>query len=131
MSLDLCLRLNLAVYESERRDSKIKILCIPVRLSERELLAESCLVDLDDVDAVGFKIQYLIPYRKSDLEDKKKILNNLDFDPCGNYNKYKYQRNAFIYILSASLSFIDFFVETVVEKLISFQKFESKSNEIN
>ena len=56
MSVDLSLGLDLAVDESECRDRKIKILAVPVGLSQRELLAESGLVDLDDVDTVRLKI---------------------------------------------------------------------------
>ena len=69
MCMDLSFRLDLAVNESECRNSKIKIFAVPVRLSQRELLTESCLIDLDDVDAVCFKIKNLISYSQSNLED--------------------------------------------------------------
>lgn len=74
---------------------------------------------------------YSYCYCQSDLNGKTINYNNIIFDPCKNYNKYKYQRRAFIYILSAVLTIIDFFVDPIVEKIIHFQKFESKSNEDN
>ncbi len=52
MSVDLGFRLNLAVYEPERRDREIKIFAVPIGLAQRELLSSSSLVDLDYVDSV-------------------------------------------------------------------------------
>ena len=54
MRMDLGLRLYLAVNEPESRDRKVKVLTVPVGLTERELLTEGSLVDLDDVDAVSW-----------------------------------------------------------------------------
>ena len=68
MSMDLGFRLYFAVNESECRDGKIKILAVPVRLSQGELLTECSLVDLDDVYSVSFEIQYFISYCKRDLK---------------------------------------------------------------
>ena len=74
---------------------------------------------------------YTFCYCDSKLNGKKIIYNNINIDPCENYNKYKYQRKTFIFLLSIFLCIIDFFIDDIVGKILSIQKFESKSNEMN
>jgi hypothetical protein len=57
--------------------------------------------------------------------------NEISFDPCIDYKKYKYLKNAFIYFLSIILFILDFFVDYIVDKIISIQKLESKSAQDN
>ena len=66
-------------------------------------------------------------YCESNLNGNNIAYNNTIFDPCQKYNKYKYNRKIFIYILSAFLSILDIFVDPIVNFLISLQRFESKS----
>ena len=70
-------------------------------------------------------------YCDSDLNGKEILYNNIKFDPCGYYNKYKYYKKDFIYLISIILFVLNIFVEKIVHKLIKFQRLESKSNQIN
>ena len=74
---------------------------------------------------------YTFCYCDSKLNGKKIMYNNININPCEKYNKYKFQRKAFIYLLSIFLTIIDFFIDDIVEKILSIQKYESKSNEMN
>jgi len=74
---------------------------------------------------------YTYCYCQSDLNSKKISYNNMEFDPCKTYNKYKFQRTCFIYVLSIVLCVINLFIDIIVDKIISIQKFESKSNQKN
>ena len=70
-------------------------------------------------------------YCASDLNGEKINYNNDNFDPCNTYNKYKFNRTFFLYFLSAIETIIGFFIDKIVEKIISIQKFESKSKNEN
>lgn len=70
-------------------------------------------------------------YCDSDLNGEEIFFNNIKFDPCGHYNKYKYIKKDFIYLISIILFVLGLVVENVVNKLIKFQRLESKSNQIN
>lgn len=74
---------------------------------------------------------YTYCYCKSDLNLEKISYNNMEFNPCHTYNKYKFQRTCFIYLLSIVLCVINLFIDIIVDKIISIQKFESKSNQKN
>ena len=74
---------------------------------------------------------YTYCYCKSNSNFKKISYNNMEFDPCITYNKYKFQRTCFIYLLSVVLCVINLFINIIVDKIISIQKFESKSNQKN
>ena len=70
-------------------------------------------------------------YCASELNGNKINYNNINFDPCEKYNKYKYNRKLLIYCLPALESLIGFFIPMMVDKIISIQKFESKSKNNN
>ncbi|OQA26433.1 MAG: hypothetical protein BWY61_00670 [Firmicutes bacterium ADurb.Bin354] len=70
MSMDLSFSFHATVNETECRYGEIKILTVPVRSSERKLLSESSLIDLNDLNSVSFKIQHFISYRKRDLSHR-------------------------------------------------------------
>ena len=72
---------------------------------------------------------YTYCYCDSKLNGKKKIYNNININPCEKCDKY--QRKAFIYLLTFFLTIIDFFIDDIVGIILSIQKYESKSNEIN
>ena len=74
---------------------------------------------------------YTYCYCKSNSNFEKISYNNMEFDPCITYNKYKFQRTCFIYLLSVVLCVINLFINIIVDKIISIQKFESKSNQKN
>ena len=74
---------------------------------------------------------YTYCFCKNNINREKIAYNNIFFDPCIDYNKYKFQRKAFIYLLSIILSIINLFVDVIVNKIIFIQKFESKSNQRN
>ena len=74
---------------------------------------------------------YTYCYCQSDLNGNKIFNNNLNFDPCENYNKYKYYKKAIIISFSIFISVINLYVDKIVEKIISIQKFESKSYQNN
>ena len=63
MRVDLCFRLDTAMYEAECRDRPVEIFTVPVGLPKRELFAKCGFVDLDDADAVLFKIEDLVTDR--------------------------------------------------------------------
>ena len=74
---------------------------------------------------------YTYCFCKNNIKREKISYNDIIFDPCIDYNKYKFQRKAYIYLLSIILSIINLFVDIIVNKIISIQKFESKSNQKN
>ena len=74
---------------------------------------------------------YTYCYCQSDLNGNEILYNNIRFDPCENYNKYKYIKNVFIYIITIILFILSLGVEFIVNKIIKIQRLESKSNQIN
>jgi len=64
---------------------------------------------------------YTFCYCDSKLNGKKIMYNIINID----------QRKAFIYLLSFFLTIIDFFIDDIVGIILSIQKYESKSNEMN
>ena len=74
---------------------------------------------------------YTYCYCQSDLNGDEILYNNISFDPCKNYNKYKYIKNDFIYIITIILFILSLGVDFIVNKIIKFQRLESKSNQIN
>ena len=40
--------------------------------------------------------------------------NNINFDPCETYNKYKYKKNLFLYLLSIILAIADKLIDFLV-----------------
>ena len=98
-----------------------------------------------DCSNVDYKNNYILyqEYVNKEQTNKEKIFtycycasklngeiikyNDENFDPCSSYNKYKFNRNFFLYFLSVTETILGFFVDKIVEKIISIQKFESKS----
>ena len=74
---------------------------------------------------------YTYCYCKSDFNGNKLFYNNLEFDPCQDYNENNYKRKLNVQVLSAIISIIDVFVDPIVDKIISIQIFESKSYKNN
>ena len=86
---------------------------------------------INDKQSTKEKI-YSYCYCNSDLNGKNIFFKDLNFNPCKDYNKYKFLRNAFIYLLTIILVIFDlFFVDSIFEKILSIQKFESKSYKNN
>ena len=102
-----------------------------------------------DCSNVDYKNNYILyqEYINKDQTDKEKIFtycycaselngkiinyNNENFDPCSSYNKYKFNRTFFLYFLSVIETILGFFIDKIVKKIISIQKFESKSKNDN
>ena len=57
--------------------------------------------------------------------------NEISFDPCIDYKKYKYLKKALVYFLTFILLIIDLPVDIIVDKIISIQNLESKSAQDN
>ena len=74
---------------------------------------------------------YTYCYCQSDSNGNKIFYDNLEFDPCQDYNKQNYKRKLFVHILSAIISIVNLGLGIIVDKIISIQKFESKSNQNN
>ena len=74
---------------------------------------------------------YTYCYCQSELNNQKITYNEKTFDPCETYNKYNFQRTVYIYLLSAVLVIFNLFIDIIVDKIISIQQFESKSNQKN
>ena len=67
--MNLCFRLYTAVNKPECRYGKVKIFTVPVALSQRKFFAERCFINLNDPDAMSFKIQYFGTDGKCNLKD--------------------------------------------------------------
>ena len=86
---------------------------------------------INDKQSTKEKI-YSYCYCSSDLNGEKIFFKDLNFNPCKDYNKYKFLRKAFNYLLTIILVIFDlFFVDSILEKILSIQKFESKSYKNN
>ena len=73
---------------------------------------------------------YTFCYCKSESADKV-TYENITFSPCKNYKKKKKLSTFLTYFLTGVSSIINLFVDFIVDKLIDFQKFESKSYQNN
>ena len=69
MRMNLCICFHSTMCQTESRDCKIQIFCIPVWSSERQFFSQGSFVDLYHPDSICFKIQYFISDCKCNLRD--------------------------------------------------------------
>lgn len=74
---------------------------------------------------------YKYCFCKYNSKKEKITYNEITFDPCIDYNKYKIRSQILIYLMSFILSVLNLVVDLIVDKIISIQRFESKSNQNN